>query len=252
MADAANTQEAPVYFLYGEPYTGNMPAYFDCSGMEWVARIEQHWKLIRDEILGALDAEHFPIPNHNPYLVDEARVWRNICFYNYTWKKRRNLKRFPVTAALLGQIPNLTYAAMNMLEPHAAIYPHHGDTNTTIRCHLGIRIPAGLPQCGIRVDGEERSWEEGKILAFSDAHLHSVWNHTDQHRFIFVIDVMHPDYAGNRNRICARVLATLSIKHFFYKLHRSSIPPKWILVPLQFFFSLLWQVFLALQSHIPV
>jgi aspartyl/asparaginyl beta-hydroxylase (cupin superfamily) len=71
------------------------------------------------------------------------------------------------------------------------IEPHTGPTNMRLRCHLGINIPAG--DCGLKVGGETRHWQEGRCLVFDDALRHESWNDTDQPRIVLIVDVWHPD-----------------------------------------------------------
>ena len=55
--------------------------------------------------------------------------------------------------------------------------------------HLGIVVPRG---CGLRVCGEERSWEEGKCFAFDNSFAHEAWNRGDSRRIIFAVYLAHP------------------------------------------------------------
>ena len=93
------------------------------------------------------------------------------------------------------------------LEPHTQIKEHHGETNAIMRCHFGIEIPAGLPDCGMKVANEEREWQEGKWLFFNDAQHHTAWNNSDKRRILLIIDVIRPEFLSRKNYICARVLA---------------------------------------------
>ena len=43
--------------------------------------------------------------------------------------------------------------------------------------------------CGLRVSGETRRWEAGKMLMFDDTHLHEAWNETPEHRIVLIADV---------------------------------------------------------------
>lgn len=211
--------EKPYFFLIDQSYKPSYPSFFNVSEFDWVKNIEENWQVIRDEMLVELNPDNIPVPNYNPNLVSDAKVWRNICFYNYMWRKSKVCKRYPKTHALLKQIPNLSYAALNILEPNSEIFPHQGDTNITARFHLGIVIPAGLPECGMQVNDEQTEWREGKLFAFSDAHWHSVWNKTDKHRFVFVIDVVLEQYAEKKEWYCANVLAVLTGKAIAYRIN---------------------------------
>jgi hypothetical protein len=114
---------------------------------------------------------------------------------------------FPRTWELLRDIPGITAASLNLLEPNTTIKPHVGNTNAIIRCHLGLRVPAPAPRCAFRVGEETRSWEDGRFLLFCDAHRHTAWNNTEEKRYILVVDVMRPEFAARRAATSARVLA---------------------------------------------
>ena len=204
-------REKPAYFVTHNTYNGPQPAYYERSDFPQADLLENNWQLIKEEMLGATGPQ-VASPIYNPNQATGEDKWKMVIFYNYLWKKDSSCKKYPKTHALLKQINGLTYAALNLLEPHSDIKAHHGDTNTTIRCHLGIDIPAPLPDCGLEVKGEQRSWQNGKILLFSDAHLHRAWNHSDNKRYVFVVDIIRPEYYSSRYWICAGVLCALSTK----------------------------------------
>ena len=241
-------QEPPAYFLTSNEYTGNAPAFYDTSQFAWVKLIEDNWQVIRDEMLHGLNPDDIAVPGYNPNLVAKASSWRNICFYNYLWKKKDAFIRYPKTAALLKQIPNLTYASLNMLAPNSEIFPHRGDTNITARCHLGIIIPAQLPDCGMKVNGVSTSWHEGKIFAFSDAHIHEVWNRTPSHRFVFVVDVVLQQYASHKAWYCSKVLSALSLKAMSYKFPILQRAPVLLIKTVHNLLASAWFVYLQLQN----
>lgn len=90
-------------------------------------------------------------------------------------------KDFPQTMALFGKVPHLISLSFSQLMPGAdlgliqqankpelnslhsvaltfllspvgtSITPHNGDTNAHMRCHMGIKIPGKLPECGFQV-----------------------------------------------------------------------------------------------------
>src|SRR5262249_12003867 len=93
-------------------------------------------------------------------------------------------------------------------EPGANINPHQGDTDAIIRCHLGLSVPGGLPECGFQVGPEIRGWKEGEALPFCDAWTHTSWNNTREKRLVIIIDVMRPEFIAQQNSICAHVLAS--------------------------------------------
>ena len=67
--------------------------------------------------------------------------------------------------------------------------PHRGYTNQVLRCHLGLIT---VPQAGIRVGHEVRTWEAGKCLVFDDTTEHEAWNRGSQTRIVLLVDFAKP------------------------------------------------------------
>jgi len=233
--------EKPIYFIHESNYYGHQPAYYDRSFFPQAALLEENWMMIKEEMLGAEDLT-LSSPAYNPNQAKGADKWKMIIFYNYLWKKEKNCKKYPQTYLLLKQIKGLTFAALNLLEPGGDVNPHHGDTNTTVRCHLGIDIPAPLPVCGLEVNSEQRGWQNGKTVLFNDAHLHRAWNHSGHNRYVFVVDIIRPEYYNQRHWICAGVLGALSVKTIQSKFPLANSVPAIFLDVFYFFIRLLWLI----------
>ncbi len=203
-----------VFFLdENETYNGPEPYFYDSSSVPGAKILEANWHIIRDEFAAAIagtEAGTADIP-YPPYL-SRPRSWKIIYFYNFMWKYNKNCRVYPKTYALLNTIPDLTFAAVTVLEPHASVLPHIGETNTTMRGHLGLYIPAPYPVAGLKVGTEEKGWEEGKAILFSDSHWHTAWNNADQARVVLIFDIMRPEFAARRRWMCALGLSSIMIK----------------------------------------
>lgn len=81
-------------------------------------------------------------------------------------------------------------AFFSVLKPGVSLPPHHDDSNLKLTVHLGVDVP---PDCGIKVGGETRGWQEGRCLMFDDTFLHEAWNHSDRTRTCLLLDVWHPE-----------------------------------------------------------
>jgi aspartyl/asparaginyl beta-hydroxylase (cupin superfamily) len=242
--------EKAQFFLSEEDvYTGVMPAYFNTKDYPWVKTLENHWEIIRDEFSEYIDGNKILEESSvNPPYLSHKGAWQNVYFWNFLWKKHENCSRFPKTYALLKTIPNISFAEVTCLNPKSKILPHIGETNITIRGHLGLKIPATLPTMGIDVSGEKKGWEDGKVVLFSDAHRHYVWNESNEKRFVLVFDVIQDDYASQKYWMCAQALSSLTIKlvdeHFpiFKKM------PSFLLNSFHYTFSSLWYLYLPIQN----
>jgi aspartyl/asparaginyl beta-hydroxylase (cupin superfamily) len=97
------------------------------------------------------------------------------------------------------------------MEAHSEIKPHYGETDAVYRCHLPLVVPASLPVTGFQVGYEQRSWEEGKLLAFNDAAYHKGWNTSDKERIVLIFDVIRPELLPRAKRICATAHANIEL-----------------------------------------
>ncbi len=243
--------EAPQYFLREESYTGGHNFFYEAENFPAILELERNWHIVRDEIAALVSGEEkIEVKNINPPYLSSSDAWKNIYFYNFGWKNHKNSARFFKTHQLLTAIPNVIFGGLTVLEPHAKVLPHNGETNTTIRCHLGLKIPAPYPVCGMRVGTEERGWQDGKVLMFSDAHYHTAWNDSNERRFVMVFDIIRPEYAGHKNKICAKVLGALSLKFFYAKWPSLKNTPMPVLNVFHFLFTAFWYMYLPVQNRL--
>lgn len=195
----------------GGVFKGKEPFYFDTEEFPWVKEVESQWQVIRDELKAMLAEEQgVLVPYANKEMTSRPDQWKTFGMMFWTLKFKEKCAKCPKTWDILKNIPNMTAASFNLLEAQTTIKPHHGDTNAIIRCHMGLVVPAPAPRCGFRVGTETRSWEEGRFLMFCDAHEHTAWNNTDRKRYILVVDIMRPEFAGRAKSVSSRVLASIN------------------------------------------
>jgi aspartyl/asparaginyl beta-hydroxylase (cupin superfamily) len=241
----------PVFFLAEtDTYDNKDPYFYNKEDYSWVSILENNWHIIKDEMKDIIDGKKsIELSSPNPPYLSNPKAWKNIYFYNFLWKYHDNCKKYPKTYALLRSVPNLTFAEFTVLEGNSKILPHIGETNTTIRGHLGIDIPDKLPKMGICVGEEERGWENGKVVLFSDAHRHHVWNNSDKRRFVLVFDVIKDEYVKNKYWMCAQSLSALTIKYIDEKINLFRRLPKPITLTFHYLFSAMWWLYLPLQRR---
>mgnify|MGYP000459735610 CR=1 FL=1 len=211
-------------FITRTGYKGNAPKYFNNGDFEWVKTIENQSEEIKKELLDFLTKDKELWPYFDKNIVSKKNSWKTIPFAAWNVKFRKNQKEAPKTTKLLRSIPNLVSASFNLLDADSDILPHFGDTDGIMRCHLGLIIPGSLPEVGFEVNGEKKSWKEGAVLIFCDAHQHRAWNHSKKERYILLFDVIRPEFASQKNTICAKVLASLFLQSLGAKipaLHKS-------------------------------
>jgi ornithine lipid ester-linked acyl 2-hydroxylase len=249
MTTATYLNEPDTYFLKEESYEGLHPNFFNPNDFPWVKELESKYEVIMNEIGGLIFGKDEMPANLNPPYLSSPDAWRNFYFSNFRWYDHRNCKKYPKTFAILRSIPNFSFAGITVLEPHSKVLPHIGETNATIRCHFGLKIPGKYLDCGIRVNDEDRGYEEGKVLMFSDAHFHTTWNNTDERRFVIVFDVVQNQFAHKSNWVCASSLSALTIKYIDERVKIIKPLPQFVLSFMHQLIALAWLAFLPVQKR---
>jgi aspartyl/asparaginyl beta-hydroxylase (cupin superfamily) len=166
-------------------------AWFDPVRFPICAALEENFVEVKREVLALSPKTFYPDSEQIP----RAGEWTIFPLMVMARKNLANSSLLPITMEIAeshGAIPTLTGGTfVSRLKPGTIIASHRGPTNTRIRCHLGIQIPSG--DCGIEVDGEQRTWQEGTCLMLNDHLEHSAWNRTGADRIVLVVDVWHPD-----------------------------------------------------------
>lgn len=212
------SEKTPWYNEFGGRYTGDQPFFYKREDLPWVKIFEDNWQIMRDEMTALVNAKPERL---RPYFINPAmsfppRHWKTMGLYFWKYTMHGNCRECPKTVKILKSIPGLTSFSLSVLEAGSNINPHQGDTDAIYRCHIGISIPADLPDCGFQVGTEIRGWKEGEALPFCDAHTHTAWNNTKERRLVLIADVVRPEYLDRQNSICAHVLAS-SILQMLYE-----------------------------------
>ncbi|MFL5762668.1 MAG: aspartyl/asparaginyl beta-hydroxylase domain-containing protein [Bacteroidia bacterium] len=202
-------------------YNGSEPSFADPSEFPWTKEFEDNYEAIYAELKEYLKA-HNLIGYFIKSMVSRENSWKTIPLRTWGIQQFKNQKHFPLTYSIIRKYPQILSSSFNLLEANSAIHPHCGDTNTIYRCHLGLEIPGGAPECAFRVRNEIRAWEKGKWLMFMDAYEHEAINNTDKNRYIFVVDVIRDEFRSRKKRTCATVMTSLFLqkrwqKHTFLK-----------------------------------
>ncbi len=104
----------------------------------------------------------------------------------------QNAALCPRTAALAEQVPGLISAFFSIHTPGTEIPEHRGVSKSIINCHLPLDVPDEREVCGIRIDGRDYGWQEGRTLIFDDTYPHSAWNRSDRPRVILLLQFRRP------------------------------------------------------------
>ncbi|SRR6266487_2804477 len=220
----------PTYMIYGGHFSGSEPFFYDPKAFSWVEKIEENWRVIRDEAESLLQRHPDRLePYFNRSLSFPPEQWKTLGFYFWSHKFEDNCNECPQTVRILESIPNMVGGSLSVLGPKSTINPHYGDTNAIVRVHMGLSVPAPLPDSGLKVGDEVREWKEGKTLLFCDTYYHSAWNKSDQQRLVLIVDVMRPEFADQTRAICTHVLTSMLMQSLSQRFPRLHVVPTWLL-----------------------
>lgn len=166
--------------------------WWESERFPWIADMEQAFPMIRGEFedVGGLRS---PESVKHPSNLDDDGRWAAYYFFYVGRRYADHAKACPVTTQALAAVPGSAECGMayySIMDPHTHVAAHSGFTNTHLRCHLGLRIPA---DCRMRVGSETRGWAEDRVNVFDDSFNHEVWNDDDQGRAVLLFDTWHPD-----------------------------------------------------------
>lgn len=184
------------------------------------------------------------------FLLYREKGWNTTMLYSYGLKYVNNCKKFPHTLSLLQPYQNIVTIYFSTLEPDTKIKAHFGDTDATYRVHLGLDIPASLPDCGIEVAGIQKEWSYGKTIIFNDAHFHTAWNFTTKNRTVLIIDIVRPEFINQKRKVCAGVLGAMGIGRTLYPFRILDKMPRTVLRWLHSCATAVFIVLLAIQHNI--
>ncbi|MGH8278439.1 MAG: aspartyl/asparaginyl beta-hydroxylase domain-containing protein [Gammaproteobacteria bacterium] len=179
--------------------------WFERRQFAWFSELEDRTEEIRAELLAVLGSEEgfrpfIQVPREHPgakywEALNDSPNWNAFFFYRDGRRFADNCRRCPVTAGLLDQLPLSRVAEhspeslFSVLKPGAHIPPHTGVINTRLVAHLPLIIP---PDCGLRVNGETRVWQDHECLVFDDTFEHEAWNHSPRTRVVLIFDIWNP------------------------------------------------------------
>lgn len=180
------------------------PRFFETQTMAWCGQLAARFPAIREEVLAGLDVQG----DGRPYLSNrhglEGELWQplvnkmswaSVHLYSGGRANTQVIDKFPRTLAALQCAPLATFedspseVFISVLAPRTRIPEHFGVSSAILTVHLPIDVPPG---CGLQVDEEIRTPEEGKLMVFDDTWQHCAWNNSDRPRVVLIFEVWHP------------------------------------------------------------
>ncbi|HEY8615101.1 aspartyl/asparaginyl beta-hydroxylase domain-containing protein [Phenylobacterium sp.] len=195
--------------------------FYDRNHFPWLPELEAATEVIREELMGALEAAKDDFAPYIAYPKDapvnqwgelnHSRRWSSLFLWKDGARQDAACALCPRTAALLERLPLARQpgfaptAMFSALDAHTHIPPHTGSTNARLLCHLPLVLPG---PARLRVGAETREWRMGEAWVFDDTIEHEAWNDADELRVILIFDVWNPYLEpGERELITALLQA---------------------------------------------
>jgi aspartyl/asparaginyl beta-hydroxylase (cupin superfamily) len=174
---------------------GDTPTY-DKALFPWIAGLESRWSEIRAEVETIL-AHRDAIPPLADLSPDHRRIappgkWKSFFLFGYGYRVEDNLRRCPVTASVIADVPGLNSAFFSILDPETHIPRHRGVTKAILTAHLGLIVPPDKERCRMQLADQLLHWEEGQVFVFDDTFHHEVWNDSEAVRVVLLIQFRRP------------------------------------------------------------
>lgn len=174
-----------------------MPALHDPSDFPFVPALEAAWGDILAELEALTEADFAPSPDSLTSVADgyDERGWLYHDLHGGAGLAGHR-ERCPITSRACAAVPGMRNAGFSLLRPGTHLYPHRGELEGVLRCHLALVVPEG--DVGLRIDGSTARWERGRCLVFDDTYEHEAWNHAAGDRVVLLVTFRAPDISRSR------------------------------------------------------
>lgn len=161
--------------------------FFDAAQFAFVPALERAWAAIRGELEQLTAADFVESPDSLTTVADgyDETGWSWYGLFGGGATDAAHRQRCPRTAAACARVPGLVNAGFSRFRAGTALYPHRGELQGVLRCHLALRVPAG--DVALRVGERVHRWQEGRCVVFDDTHEHDAWNRGDGDRDVLLL-----------------------------------------------------------------
>ena len=168
-----------------------MRAFHDPTDFPFVPMLEAAFPSILAELQALPATEFREAPDSLTTAADgyDERGWLDYPLFG-SGDHTAHRARCPATARACAAVPGLVNAGFSWFRPGTHLYPHHGELQSVLRCHLALVVPAG--DVALSSGGEVRRWQAGRCLLFDDTIEHEAWNHGDGDRVILLLTFAQP------------------------------------------------------------
>ncbi len=203
-------------FLYLNTEKRGRKSIVDMDDYPELKVLEDNWEIIAEEATALMQSDQL-----DSIVNKDSTSYYDVgfkTFYKYGWRKfylkwygnyehQSALNQCPKTVALLRQCPSVNGAMFSLLPPGSQLTRHLDPFASSLRYHLGLSTP-NHDDAFISIDGNKRSWRDGKAFMFDETFLHFAKNNTDTPRLIMMCDVERP------SSIVGRVFNAIVYKPF--------------------------------------
>jgi hypothetical protein len=214
------------------PGIRNVP-FPDAADFDWVPIVERGYARMRDEALRI--RESFMTMSYASSDESQQSKWRQGFVSAFGTRIPQNYfapGTIPEQAiAMLESLAADDYAGFShypfadafysWLDPKYTVRGHHSADNFRVRCQLALDIP---DDCFLRVAGESRTWQEGKVLLLDDSFYHEAVNKSDRHRLVFLTDFWNPDLTIPERRALKAAFGKKEIRLLFLNMRELPQP----------------------------
>jgi len=164
-----------------------MSGFRDTSEFGFVQALESSFDDVLAELGELTENDFIESPDSLTTIRDgyNETGWRYFDLFGESEDFSANRERCPKTTQACAEVPGMVNAGFSLFRPGTHLYPHSGEMNAILRCHLPIIIPSG--DLGLRIDGETRVWEPGRCMIIDDSFEHDAWNRGDGDRVVLLV-----------------------------------------------------------------
>lgn len=170
-----------------------MCAFHDPRAFAFVPALEAAFPAIAAEALSLDPLRDFvESPDSLTTAADgyDERGWRWFGLYGGAEDHAERRARCPAAARACAAVPGMRNAGLSLFLPGTHLYPHAGELNGVLRCHLPLIVPDG--DVAIRFGTNEggwdtRRWQPGRCMVFDDTCEHEAWNRSEQNRVVLIV-----------------------------------------------------------------
>lgn len=154
--------------------------------------IDKHIPQLREEVLNS-DWSFAPLyPGGLEAKIDLYNKWKIIQLKNMNVYDYSNVAKYPVLNSLVDEFGEVCRSAGISILEAGGVVATHVDTETDQDKYIIVHVPIDIPDgdVGFKENNEVGKWVSGESFILDVESPHSVWNHTDKHRIVILLELL--------------------------------------------------------------